>query len=151
MLAENLSDLQGFGLQESGTCKNACVANDILRKTTATYLSEMKDRVFSESIKQASQLVVQASKRASTIENITVDMIKQLRIARSRKEEAWYNYEKAAIERVKLEAIDRPVKQDPFLLARAYETSLKNLETIEKKYQVAMTQLQKDMQDDESR
>lgn len=151
-LSEQLQTLGSFGQQgETGTMRGACMAVDIVRKTTASYLGELNARVFGESIRQAGQAAEEAAKLEKSVEQAGADMIKAIKTQRRATNEAWMMYRKLGEERSRAEASGIKVKSDPFLLARVYETELYQLQTVETKFGQLMASLLKDVESEEAK
>jgi len=151
-VADALTGLGSFGVSgETGTMRVACMSNDIVRKSTASYLGELNARVFAESLQRAHDVAEAADALLSNIESAGNDALKHLKTQRKAAQDAWQNYIVQAQERHALERRGQPLKQDPYLLCRAYELEVFSLRTSEVKFQQLMASLLRDLEAQEAK
>jgi hypothetical protein len=130
-----------WGSKEIGTLRQAAIAHDTLRNSIYEHYSEMKEKVFSESVNQAVQLARATAKRTVALQQAGQKTGKTIRMHRDRVAETWKEYQRLVAERQRLELADRPVSRDPFLACRVYERAMAELEEVEANYNKDMSSL----------
>ena len=128
-----------------------CFPSDIVRKSTGSYLQELQARVYGESLARASDAVETSAYVLANMETVGNDALTLLKFQRKQVQDAWSAYIAQSQERAKLEAAGKPLKSDPFLLCRVYESELHTLQTQEVKFSALMASLMRDLETHEVR
>lgn len=150
-LSESLEGLEPFGSAETGTLSKACSAHDILRKTNAQYLSELRSKPLAESVKRASELSRTMTYRTEALEEAGRRQLKLIRADRQHVHDAFNNYVSSIDARNERELADKAVQpsRDPYLLTRAYDREVTQLRSSETRYRKEMHTLFTDMRTEE--
>ena len=151
IFAEALLAQPSMGTKEIGTLREAAIAQDILRNSIYEHHSEMKERVFADSIRQGMQLAVNMQKRTQALQQAGLRTGKSIRANRERVSVAWGEYEAVVNERYKAELDDAPVEVDPFLGCRVYEREQQEMRRIEQEYTKEMSKLFLELKVDDGR
>jgi PH domain len=149
--AEAVRNQGSFGTQETGTLRQASIAQDLLRNSIFEHFSEMKSRVFDDSIKQASILSRTMTERVQHMEQVGLRSRKNVASQRNVMAETWTSYEKAAHERDVAEKEGRPIETDPLLACRLYGRAMTEMSSAEKVYTRDMSKLFLEMRFDDGR
>lgn len=121
-------------LQETGSVRQACIAQDILLRTTSQYLKEMLTRVFQSSEKQSEILWQNMRARSSEQSAKLTKAYRDQIAARQRAAKAWKAYLDATDARQKHELIGEPLERDPYLACREYAQHMSQLAVFDTRY-----------------
>lgn len=126
-------------LQETGSLRQACIAQDILLRTTGQYLTEMLSRVFQSSEKQSDILWQNMRSRSSEQSAELSNAYQDQMTSRKRASNAWNAYLTATNARQKRELLGTPLEEDPYLACREYAQHMSQLSTIDARYRQSTT------------
>jgi len=150
-LAANVTTHGNFGKEEIGSLRQACVAQDVLRKTSAQSLSELKDQVMVDSVRQAGLLSKHIGSKVTSIREMAERLAKEVKSQRARVAHAWSEYTRVAVDRQMLATNDQQVRVDPYLACKAYDHELRAMRDIEKRYSETMAKMFVEVQRDDAR
>lgn len=150
-LAQGYRNLTNYGREETGTLRQACIAQGILNKSMADHYSEMRDRVFNDTTSEASDLVKNMFASTKQLETSGKRLSKVIKTARGKCMDSWVGYAKSVQERQRLEMAGKSVSRDPFVACRLYDRDVANLRKQEMQYRKEMTRLFRDFKVEDGR
>mmetsp|Transcript_18848 Transcript_18848/g.35569 ORF Transcript_18848/g.35569 Transcript_18848/m.35569 type:complete len:603 (-) Transcript_18848:130-1938(-) len=150
-LAQGYRNLTQYGREETGTLRQACIAQGILSKSMADHFSEMRDRIFTDTGKEAADLTKNMFANTKQLEASGKRLSKVIKTARSKCMDSWVAYAKAVQERQRLEIANKPVSRDPFVACRLYDRDVASLRKQEMQYRKEMTRLFRDFKVEDGR
>lgn len=127
-------------VQETGTLRQACIAQEILQRTTSQYLEEMLGRVFRSAGEQARELLAHTRARAAEQQKLTSAVFQEQMRARDSAAAAWRQYMKASEERQRLTLMNTPLQEDPYLACRDYARAMAQLGSMDTQYRQTMAE-----------
>eukprot|EP00471_Norrisiella_sphaerica_P000094 CAMPEP_0184481566 /NCGR_PEP_ID=MMETSP0113_2-20130426/3117_1 /TAXON_ID=91329 /ORGANISM="Norrisiella sphaerica, Strain BC52" /LENGTH=572 /DNA_ID=CAMNT_0026860763 /DNA_START=108 /DNA_END=1823 /DNA_ORIENTATION=+ len=150
-LAQGYRNLTQYGGEETGTLRQACIAQGILSKSMADHISEMRERVFTDTGREAADLTKNMFANTKQLEASGKRLSKVIKTARSKCMDSWVAYAKAVQERQRLELSNKPVTRDPFVACRLYDRDVASLRRQEMQYRKEMTRLFRDFKVEDGR
>jgi len=150
-LAQGYRNLTPYGGEETGTLRQACIAQGILSKSMADHYSEMRERILTDTGREASDLTKNMFVNSKQLEASGKRLSKVIKTARSKCMDSWVAYAKAVQERQRLELADKHVTRDPFVACRLYDRDVANLRKQEMQYRKEMTRLFRDFKVEDGR
>eukprot|EP00954_Amorphochlora_amoebiformis_P014638 1144687-Amorphochlora_amoeboformis.AAC.2 len=150
-LAQGYRNLTQHGRDETGTLRQACIAQGILCKSIADHYSEMRERIFSDAGREAADLTKNMFTNSKQLEASGKRLSKVIKTARSKCMDSWVAYAKAVNERQRLELANKPVTRDPFVACRLYDRDVAALRKQEMLYRKEMTRLFRDFKVEDGR
>mmetsp|Transcript_38101 Transcript_38101/g.73788 ORF Transcript_38101/g.73788 Transcript_38101/m.73788 type:complete len:578 (-) Transcript_38101:260-1993(-) len=150
-LAQGYRNLTQYGREETGTLRQACIAQGILSKSMADHFSEMRDRIFTDTGREAADIAKNMFASTKQLEASGKRLSKVIKTARSKCMDSWVAYAKAVQERQRLEMANKPVSRDPFVACRLYDRDVASLRKQEMQYRKEMTRLFRDFKVEDGR
>eukprot|EP00468_Gymnochlora_sp_CCMP2014_P012447 CAMPEP_0167756936 /NCGR_PEP_ID=MMETSP0110_2-20121227/9654_1 /TAXON_ID=629695 /ORGANISM="Gymnochlora sp., Strain CCMP2014" /LENGTH=591 /DNA_ID=CAMNT_0007643085 /DNA_START=136 /DNA_END=1911 /DNA_ORIENTATION=+ len=149
--AQGYRNLTLFGREETGTLRQACIAQGILSKSLADHFSEMRERIFTDTGREATDLSKNMFTTTKQLETSGKRLSKVIKTARVKCMDSWVSYAKAVNERQRLELAGKPVTRDPFVACRLYDRDVASLRKQEMQYRKEMTRLFRDFKVEDGR
>mmetsp|Transcript_4549 Transcript_4549/g.8288 ORF Transcript_4549/g.8288 Transcript_4549/m.8288 type:complete len:701 (-) Transcript_4549:289-2391(-) len=150
-LAQGHRNLTQYGREETGTLRQACIAQGILCKSLADHYSEMRERISIDTGKDSNDLTKNMFSSSKQLEASGKRLSKVIKTARSKCMDSWVAYAKAVQERQRLEVANKPVTRDPFVACRLYDRDVAALRKQEMQYRKEMTRLFRDFKTEDGR
>uniref|UniRef100_A0A6A7G6B9 PH domain-containing protein n=1 Tax=Hirondellea gigas TaxID=1518452 RepID=A0A6A7G6B9_9CRUS len=130
-----------FGSRETGTVRQAAVAQDHLKLNAYEQQQDMNDRIFVPALKRSQQFAKDSRSRFTFLKTEGSKITKSLQDSKVSLDKAWTNYEQSMSKSLHLASQGKPMETDPFLVAREYQISSKAYKQVEEKYSLSMSKL----------